>query len=79
MAGGGRDAFIGAVHRIAARLDDRYEFVAGALSSTPERSQASGRDLGLSPDRIYDDFRSMAVREARLKSGAGSMSYATNR
>ena len=69
MVGVGRDAFIGAVHRIAARLDDRYEFVAGALSSTPERSQASGRDLGLSPDRIYDDFRSMAVREARLKSG----------
>ena len=77
MVGGGRDAFIGAVHRIAARLDDRYEFVAGALSSTPERSQASGRDLGLAPDRIYDDFRTMAVREARLKSGIEAVAVVT--
>ena len=77
MVGGGRDAFIGAVHRIAARLDDRYEFVAGALSSTPERSQASGQDLGLAPDRIYDDFRKMAVREARLKSGIEAVAVVT--
>ncbi|MDE2914694.1 MAG: Gfo/Idh/MocA family oxidoreductase [Paracoccaceae bacterium] len=77
MVGGGRDAFIGAVHRIVARLDDRYEFVAGALSSTPERSRESGRDLGLAPDRIYDDFRAMAVREARLKSGIEAVAVVT--
>ena len=77
MVGGGADAFIGAVHRIAARLDDRYEFVAGALSSTPEKSQASGKALGLSPDRIYDDFRRMAIREARLKDGIEAVSIVT--
>ncbi len=77
MVGGGRDAFIGAVHRIAARLDDRYEFVAGALSSTPERSQVSGRDLGLASDRIYDDFRAMARSEARLESGIEAVAVVT--
>ncbi len=69
MVGGGRDAMIGSVHRIAARLDGRFQLVAGALSSTPERSQASGADLGLDPSRIYDDYRQMAIREARLKDG----------
>ena len=47
MVGGGKGAFIGAVHRLAARMDDKYEFVAGALSSEPARSRASGRELGL--------------------------------
>jgi hypothetical protein len=47
MVGGGRDAFIGAVHRIAARIDDQYELVAGCFSSSPEKSKASGADLGL--------------------------------
>ncbi len=46
MVGGGSGAFIGAVHRIAARLDDHYELVAGALSSTPEKAESSGRELG---------------------------------
>lgn len=69
MVGGGRDAFIGAVHRIASRLDDQYELVAGCFSSTAEKSQASGADLGLPPDRVYDDFTAMARREARLKQG----------
>src|SRR5918998_1384581 len=67
MVGGGRGAFIGAVHRIAARLDDRWELVAGALSSDPERAKASGQDLLLKPDRIYADFSEMARRERRLK------------
>ncbi|HUO68336.1 MAG TPA: gfo/Idh/MocA family oxidoreductase, partial [Gammaproteobacteria bacterium] len=56
MVGGGVDAFIGAVHRIAARLDDRFELVAGALSSTAERSVRSGAALGLDPSRTYADF-----------------------
>ncbi|MEM7256593.1 MAG: Gfo/Idh/MocA family oxidoreductase [Pseudomonadota bacterium] len=77
MVGGGNDAFIGAVHRIASRIDDRYELVAGALSSTAEKSQASGRAIGLAEDRIYDDFKSMAIREARLKSGIEAVSIVT--
>ena len=75
MVGGGNDAFIGAVHRIAARLDDRYELVAGALSSTPEKARASGEALGL--PRIYDDFKQMAIREARLKNGIEAVSVVT--
>lgn len=77
MVGGGNDAFIGGVHRIAARLDDRYELVAGALSSTPEKARASGAALGLPEDRTYDDFRQMAIREARLKNGIEAVSIVT--
>ena len=69
MVGGGSGAFIGAVHRIAARIDDHYELVAGALSSTPEKSRQSGAELGLDPARTYDDFKSMAIREAKIKDG----------
>ena len=75
MVGGGNDAFIGGVHRIASRIDDRYELVAGALSSTPEKSQASGEALGL--PRIYDDLKSMAIREARLKNGIEAVAIVT--
>ncbi|WP_282127779.1 Gfo/Idh/MocA family protein [Roseobacter litoralis] len=75
MVGGGNDAFIGGVHRIAARIDDRYELVAGALSSTPEKSQASGKAIGLA--RIYDDFKQMAIREARLKNGIDAVAIVT--
>jgi predicted dehydrogenase len=75
MVGGGNDAFIGGVHRIASRIDDRYELVAGALSSTPEKAQASGQALGIA--RIYDDFKQMAIREARLKNGIEAVSIVT--
>ncbi len=64
MVGGGEDAFIGAVHRIAARLDDRYELVAGALSASPEKAMRSAAALGLRSDRSYPDFRIMAQAEA---------------
>jgi predicted dehydrogenase len=77
MVGGGNDAFIGAVHRIASRIDDKYRLVAGALSSTPERARASGAALGLPPDRVYDDFRQMAIREARLKNGIEAVAIVT--
>lgn len=77
MVGGGRDAFIGAVHRIAARLDDQYELIAGCFSSTAEKSRASGADLGLAPDRVYDDFGAMAKREARLKEGVEAVAIVT--
>jgi predicted dehydrogenase len=75
MVGGGNDAFIGAVHRIASRIDDRFELVAGALSATPQKAQASGEALGL--PRIYDDFKQMAIREARLKNGIEAVSIVT--
>ncbi|WP_209504393.1 MULTISPECIES: Gfo/Idh/MocA family oxidoreductase [unclassified Ruegeria] len=75
MVGGGNDAFIGGVHRIAARLDDKFELVAGALSSTPEKSLESGQALGL--ERVYEDFKQMAIREARLKSGIEAVSIVT--
>lgn len=77
MVGGGRDAFIGGVHRIASRIDDHYHLVAGAFSSTPEKSIASGRDLGLAEDRIYGDFTEMAKREARLKNGVEAVAIVT--
>jgi predicted dehydrogenase len=65
MVGGGRGAFIGAVHRMVARLDDRWEFVAGALSADAERARLSGEDQLLAPDRIYNDFAAMAKAEAQ--------------
>ncbi len=65
MVGGGRGAFIGAVHRMVARLDDRWDFVAGALSADPERARASGEDLRLDPARIYTDYAAMAEAEKR--------------
>ncbi|MBL0371729.1 Gfo/Idh/MocA family oxidoreductase [Rhizobium sp. KVB221] len=77
MVGGGSGAFIGAVHRIASRIDDQYELVAGALSSTPEKSRQSGAELGLHPSRIYDDFKAMAIREAKLKDGIEAVSIVT--
>lgn len=77
MVGGGRDAFIGGVHRIASRIDDEYELVAGCFSSTAEKSQASGRDLGLDPGRVYDSFADMARREARLKAGIEAVAIVT--
>ncbi len=77
MVGGGKDAFIGAVHRIAARLDGEFRLVAGALSSTPERALESGRALGLDEKRIYGSFRDMAAREARLKDGIEAVAIVT--
>jgi len=77
MVGGGQGAFIGAVHRLAARMDDQYDFVAGALSSDPERAKASGAELGLDPKRTYTDFATMARRERRLKDGIEAVSIVT--
>lgn len=64
MVGGGPGAFIGAVHRRAARLDGLATLVAGAFSSNPEKSQQQGRALHLDPDRVYDSYEAMAEREA---------------
>jgi predicted dehydrogenase len=64
MIGGGQGAFIGGVHRIAARLDDQYELVAGALSADSGRAAASAAALHIVPDRAYHSFLEMAEREA---------------
>ena len=64
MVGGGQEAFIGSVHRMAATLDGEMELVAGALSSTPERSRESGLALGLPADRIYDSWAALLEGEA---------------
>lgn len=77
MVGGGRDAFIGGVHRIAARIDDQFELVAGCFSSTPEKSLASGADLGLPQGRVYAGFADMAAREARRKDGIQAVAIVT--
>jgi len=77
MVGGGEGAFIGAVHRIAARLDDHYTLVAGALSSTPEKALSSGAALGLDPKRTYTSFTDMAARERRRKDGIEAVAIVT--
>jgi predicted dehydrogenase len=77
MVGGGRGAFIGAVHRIAARMDDLYELVSGAFSSDAERSAASGADMGLDPKRVYASYAEMAAREARRKDGIEAVAIVT--
>lgn len=75
MVGGGNDAFIGGVHRIAARIDDRFELVAGALSSTPEKSAASAEALGIA--RSYGSFAEMAEAEAAREDGIEAVSIVT--
>ena len=69
MVGGGKDAFIGAVHRHAAALDGQIDFVAGALSSTPEKAKESGRELGLTDERNYGAWEEMLERESSLPEG----------
>ncbi len=69
MVGGGRDAFIGAVHRRAAQLDGGVELVAGCFSSTPQKSKASGRDLYLPEDRVYGSYQEMVEAEGNLPDG----------
>ncbi len=69
MVGGGRNAFIGAVHRFAMRLDDQIALVAGALSADPANAAASAADLGIAPERSYDDWRVMAKAEAARADG----------
>lgn len=69
MVGGGDGAFIGAVHRIASRIDDRFELVAGALSSNAKRALSSALNLGISPDRSYATYQEMAEQEALREDG----------
>lgn len=69
MVGGGKDAFIGAVHRIAAFMDGKIELVCGAFSVNPEISKESGRELFVDDDRVYPDYKTMIEKEALLPEG----------
>jgi predicted dehydrogenase len=77
MVGGGKDAFIGTVHRIAARIDGEFDLVAGALSSTPERARDSGAALGLAADRCYGSFEEMAEAESARPDGIEAVAIVT--
>lgn len=77
MVGGGQGAFIGAVHRIASRIDDRYELVAGALSSEASRAHASAIELGIDPSRSYDTYQAMAAAESAREDGIDVVAIVT--
>ena len=77
MVGGGQGAFIGAVHRLSARMDDKYEFVAACLSSTAEKAVASANEIGLNLDRSYPDYKTMALEESKREDGIEVVSIVT--
>jgi predicted dehydrogenase len=77
MIGGGQGAFIGAVHRLSARMDEKYEFLAGCLSSTPEKAELSAKELGLDLTRSYPDFKTMAEKESQREDGIEVVSIVT--
>ena len=77
MIGGGEGAFIGGVHRMAARLDDRWTLVAGAFSRDAGRSRAFGQGLGLADDRCYGDWQAMAKAEASRPDGLDAVAIVT--
>ncbi len=77
MVGGGKDAFIGSVHRIALRLDGYYELVAGSFSSDFENSKETGKNLGLENDRIYKTYQEMAEKESTRADGIDVVSIVT--
>ena len=77
MVGGGEGAFIGAVHRIAARIDDRYELVAGALDVDPERGRAYAVSIGIDAERAYASYKEMLEAEAKRPDGIEAVSIVT--
>ncbi len=77
VVGGGPGSFIGAMHRQAARLDDRYAIVTGVLSSDPEKSKQAGRELGLDPDRMYSSVQEMLESEASRLDGVDAVAIMT--
>lgn len=77
MVGGGQGAFIGAVHRMAARLDGDWQLVAGALSSQPDRALASAAELGLDPARCHGSWQAMAKAEAARPDGIDAVAIVT--
>ena len=77
VIGGGPGSFIGAMHRQAARLDDRYELVAAALSSDPGRALAAANSIGIPPERSYPDGQSLISAEAARRDGADVVAIMT--
>lgn len=77
MVGGGQGAFIGGVHRMAARLDDHFELVAGAFSSSPARNHATARELGIAPTRCYADIAALLDGETARAEGADVIAIVT--
>jgi predicted dehydrogenase len=77
MIGGGPGSFIGGIHRIAARMDDRYELVTGIFSSLPERSAEIARQFGIVPDRIYTDVPALLDGEAARADGVDVVAIMT--
>ena len=77
MIGGGLDSNIGETHRYAARLDNRFELVAGVFSSQPERSRRAAQQFGVAPERAYHDWHEMLHRESERKDGAEVVSILT--
>ena len=77
MVGGGPGAFIGSVHRLAARMDDRYELVAGALSSDPAKSKAAALELHIAPERAYGSYGEMAAAEVKRPDRIDAVSIVT--
>ncbi|MCT4717078.1 Gfo/Idh/MocA family oxidoreductase [Enterobacteriaceae bacterium H18W14] len=77
MVGGGEGSFIGGVHRIAARLDDQFELVAGAFSSSPEVAKRSGDSLFVAPERSYASWQEMAEQEAARPDGIEAVAIVT--
>ena len=77
MVGGGQGAFIGGVHRIASRIDNQYELVAGSLASNPEIAHVSAKELGINDDRSYSTFQDMAEKESLREDGIDVVAIVT--
>jgi predicted dehydrogenase len=77
VIGGGKGSFIGPMHRLAARMDDRYELVTGVLSSDPHKAEAAAAEMGFAPDRLYSDAAEMLEAESRRPEGADAVAIMT--
>ncbi len=77
VIGGGEGSFIGPMHRLAARFDDRYELVTGVMSSKPDKALAHGRDMGFAPDRIYGTVAELLEQERARADGVDAVAIMT--
>ena len=77
MVGGGQGAFIGGVHRIASRIDNHYDLVAGSLASNADIAHVSAKELGINDDRSYATFQDMAEKESLREDGIDVVAIVT--
>ena len=77
FVGGGQNSFIGYTHRLAARFDNRFDFVAGVFSKDKKKSKEFGKSLGLDPDRCYNDYKTMAKKESLRSDGVKAVGIMT--